>query len=140
MYSFIDQIKSAIYIENFFIELDYCQLRVFGPGPRPTKAVASVMYKHPRWAAYALEKLHGFEYPLGMPLLIKPDFEISSSRSSYSRNLRNERDQRETRSSDVRGSASSSAPITSDLAKLAETLAKASSILQAAGISPGKYC
>ncbi|XP_044752187.1 RNA-binding protein 45 [Coccinella septempunctata] len=117
-------------------ELEYCQLRVFGAGPRPTTAVASVVYNSPKWAAYALEKLHGFEYPLGTPLLIKPDFDspTSRNRSPHSRNLRNERDYRDTRSTE-RGSSSSTASSTTDLAKLAETLAQASSLLQAAGIS-----
>lgn len=110
---------------------------MFGPGPRPARAVASVVYSNPKWAAYALEKLNGFEYPLGIPLLIKPDFEIQPPRPSFSRNMRNDRDQRDYRMNDG-GSTSNSMSSTSELTKLAETLAQASSLLQAAGLSPGK--
>lgn len=52
--------------------LDYCHLRLEG-NPRVPKGVATVVYTNPQWAAYAKEKLHGFEYPPGNRLIVKPD-------------------------------------------------------------------
>ncbi|KAK9869748.1 hypothetical protein WA026_003484 [Henosepilachna vigintioctopunctata] len=121
---------------NIVPELDYCTLRVFGSNNRFGKGVASVGYHHPKWAAYALEKLHGFEYPRGMPLLIKPDFHSSVPRSGYSRSNRDERVFRESRSLFDDKAGSSSTAANSDLLKLAETLAQASSLLQSTGLTP----
>ncbi|KAL3282370.1 hypothetical protein HHI36_005556 [Cryptolaemus montrouzieri] len=117
-------------------ELDYCQLRIFGSGPRPPRAMASVVYHHPKWAAYALDKLQGFEYPHGMPLIIKPDYNSPPSRATYSSNSRDDRGRRDSRSSMDSGERPSLASVNPELSKLAEALAKASSILQAAGLSP----
>lgn len=54
--------------------LDYCDLRKDrkssgGQG----RAMATVVYNNPQSANYACEKLHGFEYPPGQRLIVKPD-------------------------------------------------------------------
>lgn len=61
----------------FFLEclgLDYCHLRLEG-NPRSPKGVASVVYTNPQWASYAREKFHGFEYPPGYRLIVKPEMD-----------------------------------------------------------------
>lgn len=99
--------------------MDYCQLRA--EGRFPSRGIATVVYSHPQWAAYAREKFHGFEYPPGSRLIVKPDFD--GARSFSDRN----------RTSDSPVSLSQ----TPDLKQLAETIAQATSIIQAAGLSSG---
>jgi hypothetical protein len=55
--------------------LDYCDLkRPEGRGrDRQNKAWGTVVYNNPQSATYAKEKLHGFEYPPGHRLIIKFD-------------------------------------------------------------------
>lgn len=54
--------------------LDYCELQGMprGRGPR---GQAVVVYSNPQAAAYAREKLHGFEYPPGARLIIQPEYD-----------------------------------------------------------------
>lgn len=53
--------------------LDYCELkRPDGRGrDRQNKAYGTVVYNNPQSATYAKEKLHGFEYPPGHRLIVK---------------------------------------------------------------------
>ncbi|KAF5282768.1 hypothetical protein FQR65_LT02765 [Abscondita terminalis] len=101
--------------------MDYCHLRFEGR-QRPVRAIATVVYSNPQAAAYACEKLHGFEYPPGNRLIVKPDYESTRifndiPRPSVSTNLsRNESTK-------------------SDLRQLAATIAHATSLIQAAGFS-----
>ncbi|XP_046397419.1 RNA-binding protein 45 [Ischnura elegans] len=53
--------------------LDYCHLHD-DPKNRLYKGHATVVYNTPQSAAYAKEKLHGFEYPPGQRLIVKPDY------------------------------------------------------------------
>lgn len=55
--------------------LDYCELkRPDGRGrDRQNKAFGTVVYNNPQSATYAKEKLHGFEYPPGHRLIVKFD-------------------------------------------------------------------
>lgn len=99
--------------------MDYCQLRT--EGRYPSRGIATVVYSHPQWASYAREKFHGFEYPPGSRLIVKPEFD--GSRPFIDR----------TRSTDTTISLSQ----TPDIKQLAETIAQATSIIQAAGLSPG---
>ncbi|EFA04331.1 RNA-binding protein 45 isoform X1 [Tribolium castaneum] len=91
--------------------LDYCHLRLEGR-PKPNKGVASVVYNSAQWAAYAKEKLHGFEYPPGNRIIVKPDHEEGSRSTSSERQKH------------------------SDIFQIAETIAQASNLIQAAGLSP----
>ena len=51
--------------------LDYCDISQHDP--RGDRAYGSVVYNNPQSAAYALEKLHGFDYPAGTRIMIKYD-------------------------------------------------------------------
>lgn len=98
--------------------MDYCQLRYEGDRMRPTRAIAEVVYTNPQWASYAKEKLHGFEYPPGYRLIIRPEYE--NVRTPFS----------------SKPMADKQKP---DILQIAETIAQASSLIQAAGLSPGNY-
>lgn len=108
--------------------MDYCHTILEGR-PHPVRSISTVAYNSPRSAAYAYEKLHGFEYPPGYRLIVKPDTQnkrFSSDRASSS-----------SLSSGNRFN-SSGGNSQSDLIHLAETIAQATSIIKAAGLSPGK--
>ncbi|CAH1117460.1 unnamed protein product [Phaedon cochleariae] len=98
--------------------MEYCTMRYEGErgSPRPTRAIGEVVYSDPRWAAHAKQKLHGFEYPPGNRLIVRAE-------------------QRE-------GGAYGKRPALSvegggaDLRQIADTIAHASSLIQAAGLSP----
>lgn len=79
------------------------------------RAIGEVVYKSPQWAAHAREKLHGFEYPPGFRLIVKPL--VDGISPSGGRELPEER---------------------KNLLHIAETIAQASSLIQAAGLNPCK--
>ncbi|KAF2893239.1 hypothetical protein ILUMI_12930 [Ignelater luminosus] len=99
--------------------MDYCQLRLEGR-PRPVRSIATVVYANAQAASYACEKLHGFEYPPGSRLIVKPEYDAPRGFSEHSTST----------------SVSRTTPSKPDLLQLAETIAQATSIIQAAGISP----
>lgn len=96
--------------------MDYCHLRIEGRA-RSMRGVGAVVYNHPQWAAYALEKLHGFEYPPGYRLIVKPDLEGGRGYGGSTSSLN------QVKNPDIR--------------QLAETIAQATNIIKAAGLSPG---
>jgi len=49
--------------------LQHCEIH--SSDPTGERAYGTVMYETPKAAAYALEKLHGFDYPLGSRVMIK---------------------------------------------------------------------
>lgn len=55
--------------------LDYCDLKAVGRGgggpSHARRGQALVVYNNPQSAAYAKEKLHGFEYPPGTRMIVK---------------------------------------------------------------------
>lgn len=53
---------------DFFPGLDYCNVR---HDQKTRQCFATVVYNSPQSAAYAKEKLHGFEYPPGHRLIVK---------------------------------------------------------------------
>jgi len=63
-------------LSDFFPGLDYCNVR---HDPKTRQCYASVVYNSAQSAAYAKEKLHGFEYPPGHRLIVKLE---TSERSS----------------------------------------------------------
>lgn len=79
--------------------------------PQPNGCIGTVVYSNAQWAAYAREKFHGFEYPPGQRLIVKPDF-------------------------DGRGHTSTK-HTKPDILQIAETITQASHLIQAAGLSPG---
>lgn len=99
--------------------LDYCHLKTDARYRMP-RGEATVVYTNPSAASYAREKLHGFEYPPGHRMIVKPDM------SGVQKNAKT-----------TPGNFGMSNPRT-DLAHLAETIAQATSLIQAAGITtPG---
>jgi len=95
--------------------LDYCEVReVDQPNQR---MVGLAVYTNPNSAAYARKKLHGFEYPPGHRLIVKHDeggggvFAPSPASSTP---------------------PPPSHPLPSDLQSLAESIAQATSLIQAA--------
>jgi RNA recognition motif-containing protein len=95
--------------------LDYCDqsssgLRQQSRGGPSMKSYFNVVYNNPQSAAYAKEKLHGFEYPPGHRIVVKFDFAES-----------------------MRPPPAPRRPIQNDLAHLTETIANATALLQAAG-------
>lgn len=120
--------------------LDYCQVNYEGR-PRPTRAVAEVVYTSSQAAAYAKEKLHGFEYPIGHRLIVRPDHSSRANLDVRSSGF----DSKQTFDSrnliDRPGFSNSSKIMDKtkpDILQIAETIAHASSIIQAAALSPGK--
>lgn len=94
--------------------LDYCHVNTDARYRAP-RGQAIVVYKNANAAAYAREKFHGFEYPLGHRMIVKPDMTSSPPKTLF------------------RGS--NPLPSRDDLAQLAETIAQATSLIQAAGLS-----
>lgn len=99
--------------------MDYCHLKT-DVRYRMPRGQAVVVYNNPSAAAYAREKFHGFEYPPGHRMIVKPDLTSAPPKST----------------SKPGGSAAGSvASARTDLAHLAETIAQATSLIQAAGLT-----
>lgn len=79
---------------------------------------AVVVYSNPSAAAYAREKFHGFEYPPGHRMIVKPDLSSAPPKNAIKP-----------------GSSGGIASARTDLAHLAETIAQATSLIQAAGLT-----
>ncbi|XP_008556450.1 RNA-binding protein 45 [Microplitis demolitor] len=99
--------------------LDYCQLKT-DVRYRMPRGQATVVYSHPSAAAYAREKFHGFEYPPGHRMIVKPDMTGAPSQKNS-----------KPGGSNITGMG----PARTDLAHLAETIAQATSLIQAAGLT-----
>ncbi|KDR11573.1 RNA-binding protein 45, partial [Zootermopsis nevadensis] len=85
------------------------------------KGQAVAVYNSPQAALYAKEKLHGFEYPPGQRLIVKPDVNVHADLP-------------------IAGPPPTTARnsgLQTDLVTLAETIAQATSIIQAAGLTQG---
>lgn len=100
--------------------MEYCHLRQEGRQYQ-MRGVATVMYSNQQWAAYAKEKFHGFEYPIGSRLIVRPEYDNSGQFGN-----RNS-------PQDI------TLPNQTDIKQLAETIAQATTLIQAAGLSPGVY-
>lgn len=102
--------------------LDYCCLKT-DVRYRMPRGQATVVYSHPNAAAYAREKFHGFEYPPGHRMIVKPDMiGLTSQKSTINK---------------VQAATQNLSSINArtDLAHLAETIAQATSLIQAAGLT-----
>lgn len=98
--------------------LDYCSLKT-DVRYRMPRGQASVAYLNPNAAAYAREKFHGFEYPPGHRMIVKPDLSSTPSKNS------------KAGISNLSGLTNAR----TDLVHLAETIAQATSLIQAAGLT-----
>lgn len=97
--------------------LDYCHLKN-DVRYRMPRGQAVVVYSNPSAAAYAREKFHGFEYPPGHRMIVKPDLSSAPPKNAIKP-----------------GSSGGIASARTDLAHLAETIAQATSLIQAAGLT-----
>ncbi|XP_011495390.1 PREDICTED: RNA-binding protein 45 isoform X2 [Ceratosolen solmsi marchali] len=104
--------------------MDYCHLKT-DARYRMRRGQATVVYTNPSAAAYAREKFHGFEYPLGHRMIVKPDL---------SGPLPQKAGLKQGIPSNIATPGGVVAART-DLAHLAETIAQATSLIQAAGLT-----
>lgn len=93
-------------------------MRNFGKG--------TVTYSNPVSAAYAVDKLHRFEYPPGVHLFVKPN---NSTFHSYEQNFSNIPNTVKNLKNAICSTAHSSSP---DLAQLADAIAEASKLIKKA--------
>lgn len=98
--------------------LDFCHLKQ-DVRYRMPRGQVTVVYTNPHAAAYAREKFHGFEYPPGHRMIVKPDLSGSVT----------------PKNSKPGTSVSGLSTARTDLAHLAETIAQATSLIQAAGLT-----
>nr|CAH7754687.1 unnamed protein product [Callosobruchus chinensis] len=106
---------------NIVPTMEYCSLTYEGDGRRPTRCVGEVMYNDSTWASYAREKLHGFEYPPGTRLIVRPIPTYSHEKKANKRTAK----------------VAALEKVTPDLLQIAETIKQATTLIQAAGLSPG---
>jgi len=98
--------------------LDYCELR--RTEERNNRSVGTAVYTNHRAAAYAKNKLHGFEYPPGERLIVK--FEGREPNLQYQQMSRQPRE-------------STPRKCPPDLQSLADKIAQATNLIQAATIN-----
>lgn len=91
-----------------------------------SRGVSTVAYRDSQSAAYACEKLNGFEYPPGQRLVVKPDIWAEGPMAPHRGP--------HVAAPGLLGPGSSRTP---DISQLVETIAHASSLIQAAGLAPG---
>ncbi|CAH1988318.1 unnamed protein product [Acanthoscelides obtectus] len=106
---------------NVVPTMEYCSLTYEGDGRHPTRCVAEVMYNDAAWASYARDKLHGFEYPPGTRLIVRPIPSYSHEKKANKRTA----------------TVAALEKVKPDLMQIAETIKQATSLIQAAGLSPG---
>ncbi|CAG9837215.1 unnamed protein product [Diabrotica balteata] len=92
--------------------MDFCQVQYDENNRQLNKY--EVVFKNEHWAQYAIEKFHGFEYPPGERLIVKANTAFGSGSSNGNRHKRS--------ASDFSNS--------SEIMRLAETIAQANSLLQ----------
>jgi len=108
--------------------LEFCELNQ--PDMSGERAYGTVVYDNPKSAAYAIEKLHGFDYPLGSRIMIK--FDESGPVRPYGGG------QRGSFGSGSSMGASPSQNMPSDIKNLVNTIQHATQMLQASGYAaPG---
>ncbi|XP_031785024.1 RNA-binding protein 45 [Nasonia vitripennis] len=105
--------------------MDYCHLKTDARYRMP-RGQATVVYTNPNAAAYAREKFHGFEYPLGHRMIVKPDLTGALPQKPGLK--------QGIPSNNITTPGGVVAART-DLAQLAETIAQATSLIQQAGLT-----
>lgn len=124
--------------------LDSCRVASDQYGRSASRRI-NIRYKTSQAAMYALEKLNGFEYPLGKRIVLRPAFEqVSPGDSLLSRGggvVAGKRDAVELASPSPNTSLllnlAPDKKISAELASLTKALAAATSIIQAAGLATG---
>ncbi|XP_043289033.1 RNA-binding protein 45 isoform X2 [Venturia canescens] len=101
--------------------MDYCHLKTDVRYRMMPRGQATVVYSNANAAAYAREKFHGFEYPPGHRMIVKPDLTGVT--------------QQKTTVKPFNTSVTGINSARTDLAHLAETIAQATSLIQAAGLT-----
>jgi len=105
--------------------LEFCELNQ--PDMSGERAYGTVVYDNPKSAAYAIEKLHGFDYPLGSRIMIK--FDDSAPPRPFGGGHRGS-----FGSGSSMGGANPNMP--SDIKNLVNTIQHATQMLQASGYAP----
>lgn len=124
--------------------LDTCRL-ASDQYSRSASRRVTVKYKTSQAAMYAVEKLNGFEYPLGKRIVVRPDYEqISAGDSMLGRGggvVAGKRDAMGIASSSPNMSLipnqTPAKEISAELASLTKALAAATNIIKAAGLATG---
>ncbi|XP_022187410.1 RNA-binding protein 45 [Nilaparvata lugens] len=89
-----------------------------------------VQYSCPQSAAYALQKLNGFEYPPGNPLVVKPENDCNSSPPFYNSDSHGPYHSMLVKSDEC----APGGPMSSEIATLTKALSEATQIIKAAGL------
>jgi len=111
--------------------LQFCDLNQ--PDMNGERAYGTVVYDNPKSAAYAIEKLHGFDYPLGSRIMIK--FDESGPVRPYGGGGTGPRGNGNFGSgSNVGAPPNQNMP--SDIKNLVNTIQHATQMLQASGYAP----
>lgn len=110
--------------------LEFCELNQ--PDMSGERAYGSVVYDNPKSAAYAIEKLHGFDYPLGSRIMIK--FDESAPARGFGPQGGGHRGSFGSGSSMGGGASNPNMP--SDIKNLVNTIQHATQMLQASGYAP----
>lgn len=105
--------------------MDYCQYKI---DSRNHCGLALVSYASPVAAAYARDKLHGFEYPPGHKLIVKPDRNYNSNSATTGSHT----NEILTAVNQLKAAMNPGSVLGPNLAQLAETIAQASSLITAA--------
>jgi len=121
--------------------LEHCELTLRPPprhlagDPRNHRAFGLAIYSSPAAANYARQKLHGFEYPPGERLIVKP--QITGNLESPRTFLPPQHHPTHTPQQNGVQSHAPQSYRASDLKSLADSIAQASNLIKAASLSDG---
>lgn len=124
--------------------LEHCELTLRPPplhlagDPRNHRAFGLAVYSSPNAASYARQKLHGFEYPPGERLIVKPADHSRTFHKSHPRGGHQQHGGHQHQQQNGFGSHSSPAGLSyspSDLKTLADSIAQATSLIKAASFN-----
>jgi len=99
--------------------LEFCELNQ--PDMSGERAYGTVVYDNPKSAAYAIQKLHGFDYPLGSRIMLK--FDDTGPPMSFGGSF----------NAAPHGNNNGSSNIPADIKNLVNTIQHATEMLQASG-------
>merc|ERR1719270_2125264 len=125
--------------------LDYCELKRHdnrqNRDRQNNKAFGSVVFNNPQSATYAKEKLHGFEYPPGHRLIVKFEemYSVGPPPPQHHHHHHQPRLVNHQQPSPVAPVSQPASNIPTDLQSLADTIAQATSLIQAAGFAPPSH-
>ncbi|XP_017773921.1 PREDICTED: RNA-binding protein 45 isoform X2 [Nicrophorus vespilloides] len=105
---------------NIIPGMEYCQWRY---DTIKRRHVGTVVYSSFQWATHAIDKLNGFEYPIGSRLLVKPDGTVPRQDTN--------------RTSQISIPSKSNIIPSSNIIELYETLNHATAVIQNVVLTPG---